>query len=203
MPQQGQVIENPVTGERAEFRTTADDSAGRSLQFDYYLQPDGFAVGRIDHVHPNQEERFEVRAGKLGVRIDGDEWTATPGTRFAVLPETPHTVWNAGEEEMHAVVEIRPALNIEYFFETMFGLARDGKTNGMGLPNPLQLAVVANAFRDEFSIGGVPLSVQRALASMAAPVGRLVGYRASYPQYSDVSSGGTGSVRSGSIKRRL
>lgn len=174
-------IENPVTGERIEFRERTADAS----RFDYYLAPGGFAVGRIDHVHPRQEERFDVRSGRLGVRIDGDEWTATAGTRFAILPETPHTVWNAGRDEMHAVIEIRPALDLESFFETTYGLARDGKTNRWGLPGPLQLAVLADEFREELYFAGAPRSLQRGVATVVAPIGRLAGYRARYPRYGD------------------
>ena len=176
-----QVIRNPATGEHIEFREATADV----LRFDYRLEPGGFAVGRISHVHPRQEERFDVRSGRLGVRIDGDEWTATPGTRFAVLPETPHTVWNAGDDEMHAVVELRPALDLKAFFETAFGLARDGETNRWGLPGPLQLAVIADAFREELYFAGMPRSLQRGVARTVAPLGRLAGYRARYPEYDD------------------
>ena len=185
MPRRGTVIENPASGGRIEFRRTAAETGGGAVEFDYYLRPGGFAVGRIDHVHPRQEERFEVREGELGVRIDGDEWTATPGTRFAVLPGTPHTVWNDGPNTMHAVVEIRPALDIETFFETMYGLARDGKVDGAGLPNPLQLAVIAHAFQDELYLAGLPRRLQRAVAAALAAVGRRAGYRARYPRYAD------------------
>ncbi|MFC6824200.1 cupin domain-containing protein [Halopelagius fulvigenes] len=181
----GDVIENPATGERIAFRTTAADSGGRAVEFDYFLDPGGFAVGKFDHVHPRQEERIHVRSGELGVRIDGDEWTATPGTRFAVLPETAHTVWNAGDDEMHAVVELRPGLDIESFFETMFGLARDGKTDRRGIPSPLQSAVLAREFRDEIRPPAVPGPAVNALTSVLAPVGRRRGYRARYPRYAD------------------
>lgn len=174
-------IENPVTGERIEFRRGADDTDGSAVRFDYYLDPGGFATGRIDHVHPHQEERFEVEAGRLGVRIDGDEWTATPGTRFSILPETPHTVWNDGDEEMHAVIELRPGLEIEAFFETAFGLAREGKTNEWGLPGPLRLAVLVDEFQEEIYFDAVPRSLQRALSAVLAPIGRVVGYRARDP----------------------
>lgn len=179
-------IENPVTGERIEFRRTSGETDG-SARFDYYLEPGGFATGRIDHVHPRQEERFDVRSGRLGVRIDGDEWTATPGTRFSILPGTAHTVWNDGDDEMHAVVEIRPGRGIEAFFETAFGLASEGKANRWGLPGPLQLAVLADAFQDEIYFAGVPFPVQRALSSALAPVGRLAGYRVRYPRYGESS----------------
>ena len=183
MARSGEIIDNPVTGERIEFRETAADTGGDAVVFDYYLAPGGFALGKVDHVHSRQEERFEVTEGRLGVRIDGDEWTATPGTRFAVLPETSHTVWNDGSDVMHAVVEIRPALAIEEFFETMFGLARDGRTNSMGLPNPLQLAAVVREFPAELHLAGLPRPVQQGLAAAIAPVGRLAGYRGRYPRY--------------------
>jgi mannose-6-phosphate isomerase-like protein (cupin superfamily) len=184
MARQGDVLSNPVTGERVEFRQTARDTGGEALTFDYSLAPGGFAVGKVDHVHPRQEERFEVREGSLGVRIDGDEWTATAGTRFAVPAGTAHTVWNAGESEVHAVVEIRPALQIETFFETLHGLACDGKTDRMGIPGPLQAAVLADEFAEEIRAAKVPGSLQRAVAAVLARVGRLVGYRAAYSEYS-------------------
>lgn len=172
-------IANPVTGERIAVRERTD----ATLRFDYYLAPGGFAVGKVDHVHPNQEERIAVERGRLGVRIEGDEWTATPGTRFAVLPGTAHTVWNDGDDEVHAVIEVRPSLALYPFFQTCYGLARDGRTNDWGLPGPLQLAVLADAYRDEFALGDVPIPVQRTLAGVVAPVGRLAGYRARYDRY--------------------
>jgi hypothetical protein len=55
----GQVIENPVIGERISFRQTAADTNGELLEFDVALTPDGHVPGM--HVHPAQEERFEVR----------------------------------------------------------------------------------------------------------------------------------------------
>ena len=187
MARQHDVIQNPVTGERIEFRETTDDAAESPARFDYYLEPSGFATGRIDHIHPHQEERFDVRSGRLGVRIDGDEWTATPGTRFSVLPETPHTVWNDGDDEMHAVVELRPGLEIEAFFETVFGLASEGKTNRWGIPGPLQLAVLVDDFQEVVYFDAVPFPVQRALSTILAPIGRLAGYQARYPRYSEPS----------------
>lgn len=167
-------FENPVTGERYEVRDHTRDV----LRLDYYLAPGGFAVGKVDHAHPRQEESIEVRAGRLGVRIDGDEWSATPGTQFAIPPKTAHTVWNAGNETVHAVVELEPSLDILSFFETMAGLGRDGQTNGWGLPGPLQLAVVADEFSEEIYFPMVPMTVQRLAARALARVARSRGYRA-------------------------
>ena len=172
-------IVNPVTGERIAFRERSDEA----LRFDYRLEPGGFAVGKVDHVHPGQEERIAVEAGRLGVRIGGDEWTATPGTRFAVPPGSDHTIWNDGDEPARTTIELRPALETHRLFETLFGLAREGKTNAWGLPGPLQLAVIADAYREEFALARVPVPLQRALATAAAPVGRFAGYRAHYDRF--------------------
>ena len=43
MAKQGDVIENPVTGERIVFRQTSADTNGELLQFELYLKPHGFA----------------------------------------------------------------------------------------------------------------------------------------------------------------
>lgn len=172
-------IANPATGERIAF---LDRSEG-ALRFEYALEPDGFAVGKVDHVHPGQEERIAVEAGRLGVRIEGDEWTATPGTRFAIPSGTEHTIWNDGDEPVRTTIELRPGLETHHLFETLFGLAREGKTNDWGLPGPLQLAVLADAYREEFAFARLPVALQRALATASAPVGRLAGYRARYERF--------------------
>ena len=59
----GQVIENPISGERITFRRTGADTNGELLAFDLELQPDGAVPGK--HVHPSQEERFTVVSGRM------------------------------------------------------------------------------------------------------------------------------------------
>ena len=54
-----------------------------------------------------------------------------------------HKFWNAGDDELHFVCVVRPALQFEQLLETMFALAADGKTNRKGMPSPLRLAVIA------------------------------------------------------------
>ena len=49
------------------------------------------------------------------------------------------------------------------FFETFFGLAKDGKTNAKALPNPLNMAVILREYRDEIRLAGPPAIVQTAL----------------------------------------
>ena len=63
--------------------------------------------------------------------------TLGPGEVAIVEPGTAHKFWNAGDEPVRFVCEIRPALQFESLVETMFALAADGKTNRKGMPEPV------------------------------------------------------------------
>jgi hypothetical protein len=69
MAQPDQLVANPVTGERVVFRKTSADTDGALLSMDYYA-PAGHVIAPA-HVHPRQEERSEVLAGRLGGSIGG------------------------------------------------------------------------------------------------------------------------------------
>lgn len=60
----------------------------------------------------------------------------------------------------------------------MFTLAAEGRTNRKGMPNALQLAVIAQAHFDTVRLPFPPISFQRAALEVAAPLGRRLGYRA-------------------------
>lgn len=174
----GDVIENPVTGERIVFRRTAADTGGEAVVIEAFVQPDGAVAAA--HVHPGQEERFEILRGTIGMKVGREELVAGPGRRITVPAGTPHRFWNAGDGEAHFVCEVRPALRFEGLLETMFALAADGKTNGRGMPNPLRLAVVAQAHFDTVRLPFPPAPVQRLGLSVGAALGRLAGYGPTY-----------------------
>ena len=182
MAHAGEVLEHPVTGERLRWRQVAADTDGRLLQADVWMRPGGFVAA--PHVHPLQEEKFEVVAGTATFVIDGTESTAGAGGTTTVPAGHPHVWWNSGDDEVHVLVELRPALRTEVFFETFFGLARDGKVNSKGLPSLLQLAVIMRAFRPEIRLAKPSAAVQTALFAPLAIIGRLFGRRASYKTYS-------------------
>ena len=101
---------------------------------------------------------------------------------IVVSAGSPHAAWNAGDDEVHALVDFEPALRTERAFETLAGLTRDGKTNRAGVPrNPLQLALILREFEEEIYFVRPPLAVQRVILGALAFIGRLLGYRAEYP----------------------
>jgi quercetin dioxygenase-like cupin family protein len=182
MARAGETINNPVTGERFTWRQVAADTDGRLVMGEMVLPPGGFVAA--EHVHPNQEERYEILAGELKVRLDGREQTVGPGDRVVVPAGRPHIWWNAGREDVRFRCEVTPALHFETFIETFFGLASDGKTNAQGLPNPLQLAVLARTYKEDVRLARPSPAVQTLLFGPLGIVGRVMGYRSSYPRYS-------------------
>ena len=134
MAYRGQVIENPISGERITFVTTAADTGGELLVIELELAPDGHAPGL--HVHPILEERFEVVSGRIRFRQGLRSKVAGPGDVVVVTPGTVHAFSNAGDEPARARVEIRPALRMERLLETAVALAREGRTSSKGMPTP-------------------------------------------------------------------
>jgi hypothetical protein len=96
-------------------------------------------------------------------------------------------------------------LNSETFFETAYGLARDGKTDENGTYNILQQAVTLTGInRGEIYLARPPVAVQKALLAALAPVGRVLGYKDHYPRYSaeEEGKGGAGPPSTVSVMTR-
>lgn len=129
----GQVLENPVSRERIVFQKTAADTDGELLAFKLFLDPEGHVPGV--HVHPEQEERFEVMKGTMRFQKGLKTVVARAGDTVGVSPGTIHRSANAGDEPAHVLVEVRPALRMEQLLEIATSLAQEGRTNRKGMPS--------------------------------------------------------------------
>jgi quercetin dioxygenase-like cupin family protein len=174
----GQTLTNPVTGETLVFRTTSAETNGERVVVEAYVEPDGAVAAA--HVHPAQEECFDVLAGELEFRIRKQTLVARAGDRVLVPAGTPHRFRNIGPETAHFTCEVRPALGFEQLIETMFSLAADGKVNKKGMPNAMRLAVIARHHFGDVRLPFPPAWVQRVGLAFGAPLGRLLGYRVTY-----------------------
>ena len=171
----GQRLENDRAGIAVVFRKTARETGGECVVIEVELEPRGDAMPL--HVHPHQEQRFEVLRGSVGFRRGQGRIVAGPGHRVTVPAGVPHAQWNAGPGIATYVCEIRPARQFESLVETLFSLAAAGKTGPGGLPSPLRLAVVAHAHFDTFRLPYAPAAAQRLALALAAPLGRAMGHR--------------------------
>lgn len=162
----GQTIENPVSGERITFLRTAADTDGELLEIELELTPDGAVPGA--HIHPEQEERFEIVEGTMAFRMGMKKIVAGPGEVVTVPAGKVHAFKNAGEETARVRVQVRPALAMETLFETTVALAEDGRTTGKGMPKPLDLALFVREFQREVKAPFPPAPIVRALLAPLA-----------------------------------
>jgi hypothetical protein len=179
MAQPGQIIHNPRTGERIVFRHTQRETGGAYVEFDHFLPPGPSAFA--EHVQLNQEERFDIVAGLARYRLNGAERQAGPSEAVVIPPGAYHlNCWAAGPETLQLRHSFRPALDNEDFFETLFALARLGKTDPRGGVNLLQLAVIGSEIESQTFSAGIPVSLQRLGLRVLASLGRRLGYQARY-----------------------
>lgn len=177
MVQVGEIMENPVSGERFVWRATAASTGGEYCEFDLFLAP-GARIAAA-HRHPSQLETFSVVSGTLEMNIDRQRRTVSAGEEAAVPAATAHALGNRGDEPAHAIVRITPSYLIDEFFAAFCRIASSGQLNKAGLPkNPLRFAVLADRHRAELQL---PSPLAQAVAGPAARVlaviGRAAGFR--------------------------
>ncbi len=181
----GQTITNPVSGERITFRKTSADTDGEYIEIDVELTPDGAVPGM--HVHPGQEERFEILSGDVRFRKGLKKIDAKAGDVVVVEPGKAHKFKNRGEQGAVMRVRVTPALEMERLFETAVGLAQDGRVTRKGMPKPLDLALFVSEFKQEVRGPGSPGWLQRAslapLAFIARRRGRGERYAPAQPAF--------------------
>jgi mannose-6-phosphate isomerase-like protein (cupin superfamily) len=179
----GDTIENPVTGERLTFIRTAHETAGEVTVVQVTVQPAGFVAAA--HVHPRQQEVFSIVAGRMTARLDGKIVELGPGEVVTIEAGVGHKFWNAGNEDLVFIAEVRPSLEWESLIETMYSLAAAGKTNKKGMPNPFRLAVIARAHFDVVQLPVVPAWMQKTALAFGSPLGKALGYCPTYLHASD------------------
>jgi mannose-6-phosphate isomerase-like protein (cupin superfamily) len=136
--QPGETIENPDTGERITWLRV-----GETLEWEDVWARGGHRTA--PHVHPGMEERWEVVCGTAAFRIGGVERTASPGDVVVAPAGVAHEGWNPTEEEVVLRVTMTPALRWAEVVETLFGSARDGRTDANGVP---ETALLLGLLRD-------------------------------------------------------
>jgi quercetin dioxygenase-like cupin family protein len=178
MARTGEIIHNPVSGERIEFLHTAADTGGALLEFELELAADGRVPGA--HVHPEQEERFEVLEGTMKFRLGLRTIVAERGDSITVPAGRVHRFWNGGDGRARARIQVVPALHMEDLLTTTAELAHEGNVLRSGLPKPLHLALFVRRFRREVRAPFPPAPVVHALMAPLAALARHRGLAARY-----------------------
>lgn len=172
MANAGDVIYNPTTGQRLRFLATEAETHGDLFRAEGIFPPGAFAG--VEHVHPHQDEHFDVVAGRAAFRLDGRERTIEAGHAIDVPAGTPHTFWNAGEDEMRVIFEFRPGLaDTARFYEVYFGFAQEGRVNAKGMPALLDVATVWPDTAGHAVLAKPPAWIQHALFRALRPAARI------------------------------
>jgi quercetin dioxygenase-like cupin family protein len=151
---EGQVIDNPLSGERIVIRVSGAETNGQLLAFDLFLPPGGHVPAR--HVHPQQEERFTVLDGRLRFQFGRRTVLLNKGESVVVPAGTAHWFGNPGPAAAHALVEVRPALRMQALLEASQHLAQTSHLPGTRLPGPSALARMLLEFQPELAVPHIP-----------------------------------------------
>jgi mannose-6-phosphate isomerase-like protein (cupin superfamily) len=178
----GEVLENPVTRERAVIIELPWQNADGRAVAEMTALPGARVVG--EHLHPALNESFSVLQGELTVVRDGRQSTLRAGESADIEPGVWHDWFNRAAVDAVVRVEVTPGERFAHMIETLFGLAREGHVNAKGMPDLLQLALTAEEFSDVIVFRKPPPTVQRIVFGALAPIARRRGYRATYASLS-------------------
>ena len=168
MAKKDQYLVNSRTGQSFLFLTTAKDSGGDILEIESSYPP--FSEEPPVHYHPAQEECFTIVSGDLTVRIHGEIKVYSPGDVLRIKPGVPHSMWNAGWSKTVVSWQVYPAMETEYFLETMVDLANHGKTDEKGVPGLITMLHLLKTYKHVFRLFRPHFMILQILFVLLAPV---------------------------------
>jgi quercetin dioxygenase-like cupin family protein len=168
----GEELIHPITGDRVKYL----EVGGETFRVDQIRMPGKFSIE--GHIHALQTESFELLSGKARYMANGKESTLRPGEKVSFPPGTPHVnPWNDGDEEMHIIQSVSPALDFDVLHETLIVGAGRGYVRTDGSTKLLPMCVILHHTQSKTYSAKLPRGLQQVLFVLLAPVGRLLGYR--------------------------
>jgi hypothetical protein len=163
-------------GSTIEFVETTEQSDGERVVVE--IAYEGTGERPPVHYHPAQDEHFEVLEGEIHAIVGDVEHVLRAGDTLDVPAGVRHQMWCDVPSRQRWTTT--PALRTERFFETLWGLQRDGKTSEQGIPSPPQMALTLRHFAPEFRVVSPPEPVQQVLFPVLGALGRARGLRPEY-----------------------
>ena len=180
---------NELTADGLGIHSVVDveaSASGEMLRAETVVQPGG--GGGPLHRHRFQEERFEILEGEITGRIGRTRRRVRAGETFVVPPDAPHTFAVEVDDPARFITEFRPGMRLAEFFAQIFWLADHDQVDAKGRIHPLQAAVLARAFPQEFFyLPTIPAPLQQAIARPLAALARRRGYSADPARLADLA----------------
>lgn len=130
------------------------------------------------HLHPSQDERFEVLAGVVRARVGDHDRTLHPGETIEIPRGAIHQMWNPGVQPARVLWQTRPGGRTEQWFTAIGTLHREGRVGRNGMPSPLAFGVLLTEYRDVFRLAARPAPLVRGGLALLGLLGRARGYGA-------------------------
>jgi mannose-6-phosphate isomerase-like protein (cupin superfamily) len=130
------------------------------------------------HLHPAQDEHFEVLEGRMRAKVGGEEIDLAKGDELDIPRGTAHQMWNPGAEPARVRWQTSPAGRTEDWFRSVDALHREGKVGRNGMPGPLAFGVLLSEYDDVFRLAVGPGPLVQGAVSVLGVIGRARGYRA-------------------------
>jgi mannose-6-phosphate isomerase-like protein (cupin superfamily) len=126
------------------------------------------------HVHPQQEEIYEVREGELQVYIDNAWRTVKAGERVSIPKSTIHGFRNRGKGKAVAFNSHNPGLRFGEMLEVIQKYINEGKiTSTKGFKNLAYMSAVMVEYRDVMTTIKPPAAVIKLMSRL----GKAFGYK--------------------------
>ena len=93
------------------------ESSPETLLVEARWEPGGHPP--LAHLHPGQDEEFEILEGEIAVRVGDEERTLRAGDRLTIPRGTVHAMWNASDAPARATWRVTPALRTHEMFRTI------------------------------------------------------------------------------------
>ncbi len=122
------------------------------------------------HLHPAQDEAFQILSGRLTTRVEGVENEISEGDTIEIPRGAVHQMWNAGSEPAGVRWETRPAGRTEDWFRGVDALQREA---GDGRPSPLAFGALLREYGDTFELAVAPKPLRKPLTAVLGALGRL------------------------------
>jgi mannose-6-phosphate isomerase-like protein (cupin superfamily) len=158
-----------IFGLTARVTDSAAETDGAYVKMDCTAEP-GSSTNL--HIHPEQEETYEVLEGALEVFLDG-RWHPVPsGESFSVSAGAFHAFRNPGEASARFLNQHAPAYGFQAHLETLDRLVRAGKIRGWRDPRSV-MHMSMSVLEHQPSVSVKP---PQWIVNVLGRVGRRLGY---------------------------
>ena len=178
MIQSGDVLHNPVTGETLHIVRSAAETGSEYVLIEVRVEPGGFVAAT--HVHPFQDETFEVLEGEIGSRRVARRSSPARARRSSSSPGRRTASGMPATHQPASGARCAPPSISSSSWRRCTRLPPTARRTARACRTRFRLAVIAKHHFDDVRLPFPPAWIQRVGLTLGAPVGRLLGYDAGY-----------------------